>query len=362
MIGGKRPAPSVILAIVWSLEAMKVADFDYYLPEELIAQEPVEPRDASRLLVVHRQTGELEHKVFRDIVDYLRPSDVLVINDTKVIPARLFGKKKGTGGQVELLLIKRISQDVWETLVRPGRRVRPGTWLEFGDGLLAAKVKDVTPAGGRIIEFVYDGVFEAVLDELGQMPLPPYIHKELADKERYQTVYAKEEGSAAAPTAGLHFTPALLERIEEKGVNICSITLHVGLGTFRPVKADDVEDHKMHAEYYSISEEAARAIANSKEAGGRVIAVGTTTTRTLEAAALKNGRITADSGWTDIFIFPGFEFRVVDALITNFHLPRSTLLMLVSALAGKDLIFRAYQAAIESRYRFFSFGDAMLIL
>ncbi|NLY51874.1 MAG: tRNA preQ1(34) S-adenosylmethionine ribosyltransferase-isomerase QueA, partial [Firmicutes bacterium] len=330
---------------------MKVADFDYHLPEELIAQEPVEPRDASRLLVVHRQTGELEHRIFRDIVDYLRPSDVLVINDTKVIPARLFGSKRGTGGQVELLLIKRMSQDVWEALVRPGRRVRPGTWLEFGDGRLTAEVKEVTPAGGRIIRFVYDGVFEAVLDELGQMPLPPYIHKELADKDRYQTVYAKEEGSAAAPTAGLHFTPALLQKIAEKGVAICSITLHVGLGTFRPVKVDDVADHRMHAEYYSISQEAAAAIAKAKEAGGRVIAVGTTTTRTLEAAALKHGRVTADSGWTDIFIFPGFEFRVVDALITNFHLPRSTLLMLVSAMAGKDLIFQAYQAAIESRYR-----------
>ena len=246
---------------------MKVADFDYHLPEELIAQEPVEPRDASRLLVVHRQTGELEHRIFRDIVDYLRPSDVLVINDTKVIPARLFGSKRGTGGQVELLLIKRMSQDVWEALVRPGRRVRPGTWLEFGDGRLTAEVKEVTPAGGRIIRFVYDGVFEAVLDELGQMPLPPYIHKELADKDRYQTVYAKEEGSAAAPTAGLHFTPALLQKIAEKGVAICSITLHVGLGTFRPVKVDDVADHRMHAEYYSISQEAAAAIAKAK--GGR---------------------------------------------------------------------------------------------
>ena len=341
---------------------MKVADFDYYLPEELIAQEPVEPRDASRLLVVHRQTGQLEHKVFRDIVDYLHPGDVLVINDTKVIPARLFGTKRGTGGQAELLLIKRLSRDVWETLVRPGRRVRPGTWLEFGGGRLAAEVIEVTSAGGRIVRFVYDGVFEAVLDELGEMPLPPYIHKELADKERYQTVYAKEEGSAAAPTAGLHFTPALLKRIADQGVAICAITLHVGLGTFRPVKVANVEEHKMHAEYYSICEETARAINAAKEAGRKVIAVGTTTTRTLEAAAQKHGRITADSGWTEIFIFPGFEFRVVDALITNFHLPRSTPLMLVSAMAGKDLIFWAYQEAIAARYRFFSFGDAMLIL
>lgn len=341
---------------------MKVAEFDYNLPEELIAQEPVEPRDASRLLVVHRQTGELEHRAFRDIVDYIRPGDVLVINDTKVIPARLFGTKMDTGGHVELLLLKRMGRDAWEALVRPGRRVRPGASLEFGDGRLTAKVREVTPAGGRIVEFAYNGVFEAVLDELGQMPLPPYIHKELADKERYQTVYAKEEGSAAAPTAGLHFTPALLESIAKKGVAICPITLHVGLGTFRPVKADDVADHKMHAEYYSISEGAAKAITSAKEAGGRVFAVGTTTTRTLEAAAQKNGRIAADSGWTDIFIFPGFEFQVVDALITNFHLPRSTLLMLVSALAGKDLILQAYQTAIEARYRFFSFGDAMLIL
>ncbi|HHV94189.1 MAG TPA: tRNA preQ1(34) S-adenosylmethionine ribosyltransferase-isomerase QueA [Firmicutes bacterium] len=341
---------------------MKVADFDYYLPEELIAQEPVEPRDASRLLVVHRKTGQLEHRVFRDIVEYLLPGDVLIINDTKVIPARLYGRKKDTGGQVELLLLRRINRDLWETLVRPGRRVRPGTWLEFGDGRLLAEVEDATPAGGRIVRFVYEGVFETILDELGQMPLPPYIHKELADRNRYQTVYAREEGSAAAPTAGLHFTPGLLDKIKEKGVAIHPITLHVGLGTFRPVKVEEVAEHKMHSEYYSISEETANAIAAAKEAGGKVIAVGTTTTRTLEAAAHKHGRVTADSGWTDIFIYPGFQFRVVDALITNFHLPRSTLLMLVSALAGRDLILHAYRVAVERRYRFFSFGDAMLIL
>ena len=341
---------------------MKVTCFDYYLPEELIAQEPVEPRDASRLLVLHRQTGELEHRVFRDIAEYLEPSDVLVINDTKVMPARLFGLKKDTGAKVEVLLLKRISQDKWEVLVRPGRRVPPGTCLEFGEGRLIAKVNDATPAGGRIIEFGYDGVFEAILDELGQMPLPPYIHKELADKERYQTVYAREEGSAAAPTAGLHFTPTLLGRIANQGVTICPITLHVGLGTFRPVKVDDVAEHKMHAEYYSISQDTATSIERARQTGGRVVAVGTTTTRTLEAVVQTHGKLVAGSGWTDIFIYPGFRFQVVDALITNFHLPRSTLLMLVSALAGRDQIFKTYQEAIEKQYRFFSFGDAMLII
>ena len=341
---------------------MRVADFDYYLPEELIAQEPVEPRDASRLLVLHRQTGELEHRIFRDITEYLKPADVLVINDTKVIPARLFGIKKGTGARVEVLLLKRTSQDTWEVLVRPGRRVPPGTRLEFGDGRLAARVTDTTAAGGRMIEFSYDGVFEAILDELGQMPLPPYIHKKLADRQRYQTVYAREEGSAAAPTAGLHFTPELLERLVTHGVAICPITLHVGLGTFRPVKVDEVARHKMHAEYYSISQETVACIERARQAGGRVFAVGTTTTRTLEAVVQGHGKLVAGSGWTDIFIYPGFRFQVVDALITNFHLPRSTLLMLVSALAGRELTFQAYQVAIEEKYRFFSFGDAMLII
>lgn len=341
---------------------MKVSDFDYHLPEELIAQEPVEPRDASRLLVLHRQTGALAHRVFRDIIEYLEPSDVLVINDTKVIPARLFGTKKGTGANVEVLLLKRISQDVWEVLVRPGRRVPPGTWLEFGDGVLAAKVLDTTAAGGRVLEFFYEGVFEAILDELGQMPLPPYIHKELSDKQRYQTVYARKDGSAAAPTAGLHFTPGLLERIATRGITVCSITLHVGLGTFRPVKVDTVEEHRMHGEYYSIDQETALAIQKAKEAGGRVVAVGTTTARTLEAVMQQHGELAACSGWTDIFIYPGFRFQVVDGLITNFHLPRSTLLMLVSAFAGKDLVLQAYETAIRERYRFFSFGDAMLIL
>jgi S-adenosylmethionine:tRNA ribosyltransferase-isomerase len=340
---------------------MKVADFDYYLPEELIAQEPVEPRDASRLLVLHRQTGELEHRTFRDVTEYLHPTDVLVINDTKVIPARLFGTKRDTGARVEVLLLQRTSQDIWEVLVRPGRRVPPGTLLEFGDGRLTAKVIDVTSAGGRVIEFGYDGVFETILDELGQMPLPPYIHKELADKGRYQTVYALEEGSAAAPTAGLHFTPSLLENIAQQGVTICPITLHVGLGTFRPVKVEDVAEHKMHAEYYAISQETVATIERARQAGGRVVAVGTTTTRTLEAVVEEHGKLVAGSGWTDIFIYPGFRFQVVDALITNFHLPRSTLLMLVSALAGRELIRRAYEEAIEQRYRFFSFGDAMLI-
>lgn len=341
---------------------MKVADFDYDLPEELIAQEPVEPRDASRLLVLHRQTGELEHRLFPDIVEYLRPGDALVVNDTKVIPARLFGIKRGTGARVEILLLKRVSQDIWEVLVRPGRRVPPGTWLDFGGDRLAAKVSDITPEGGRIIEFAYEGVFEAILDELGQMPLPPYIHRKLEDKQRYQTVYAREEGSAAAPTAGLHFTPTLLERIAARGVAICPITLHVGLGTFRPVKVDDLSDHKMHAEYYAISQEVAATIGEVRRAGGRVVAVGTTTTRTLEAVMHKHGELVASSGWTDIFIYPGFEFKVVDALVTNFHLPRSTLLMLVSAIASRELIMKAYQEAMVEKYRFFSFGDAMLIL
>jgi S-adenosylmethionine:tRNA ribosyltransferase-isomerase len=341
---------------------MKVSDFDYHLPEELIAQEPVEPRDASRLLVVHRETGALRHRVFRDIIEYLEPSDVLVINDTKVIPARLFGIKKETGARVEVLLLRRISQDVWEVLVRPGRRVPPGTWLEFRDGVLTAKVVDTTAAGGRVLEFIYQGVFEAILDELGQMPLPPYIHKELSDKERYQTVYARKDGSAAAPTAGLHFTPGLLDRIARRGVALCSITLHVGLGTFRPVKVDNVEEHRMHGEYYSINQETALAIQKAKKAGGRVVAVGTTTTRTLEAVMQQHGELAACSGWTDIFIYPGFRFQIVDALITNFHLPRSTLLMLVSAFAGKDLVLQAYETAIKEEYRFFSFGDAMLIL
>lgn len=341
---------------------MKVAEFDYHLPEELIAQAPIEPRDASRLMVLHRNTGLLEHRVFRDVVDYLEPQDVLVLNDTRVIPARLLGTKRDTGARVEVLLLRRVSQDTWETLVKPGRRVRPGALLEFGEGRLMARVKDVTEAGGRLIEFKYSGVFESILDELGQMPLPPYIHSKLDDGERYQTVYARVEGSAAAPTAGLHFTPELLGTIAAKGVSICSITLHVGLGTFRPVKVENVADHHMHGEYYTVSEAAVDAIQKARLAKGRVVAVGTTTTRTLEGIYRKHGALVADSGWTDIFIYPGFAFSVVDALITNFHLPRSTLLMLVSALAGKDLILRGYQEAVRQRYRFFSFGDAMLIM
>ena len=342
--------------------SMKVAEFDYDLPEELIAQTPIEPRDASRLLVLHRQTSRLEHRIFRDVTTYLQPHDVLVINDTRVIPARLFGSKQDTGAKVEVLLLGRLSQKTWEVLVRPGRRVRPGAVLEFGQGRLVGQVKRMTDAGGRIIEFEYDGVFEAVLDELGQMPLPPYIHRELLDKERYQTVYAREEGSAAAPTAGLHFTPELMQAIAAQGVTICPITLHVGLGTFRPVQVEDIAHHQMHSEYYAVNQATVDAIRRAQKAQGRVVAVGTTTTRTLEAIYKKHGDIVADSGWTDIFIYPGYEFRVVDALITNFHLPRSTLLMLVSAFAGKELTLRTYQEAVNCGYRFFSFGDAMLIL
>ena len=342
--------------------SMKVAEFDYNLPEELIAQTPIEPRDTSRLLVLHRQDRVIEHRIFRDIVDYLKPRDVLVINDTRVIPARLYGRKQDTGARVEVLLLKRLSEREWEALVRPGRRVRTGAVLEFGQGRLVGRVKDMTDVGGRIIEFEYTGVFETLLDELGQMPLPPYIHEELRDQGRYQTVYAREKGSAAAPTAGLHFTPELMETIREQQVSICPTTLHVGLGTFRPVQAENLAQHHMHSEYYAVGQDAVEMINRAKETGGRVVAVGTTTTRALETIYQKHGELVADSGWTDIFIYPGYEFRVVDALITNFHLPRSTLLMLVSAFAGKDLILRAYQEAVDRQYRFFSFGDAMLIL
>ncbi len=341
---------------------MKTSDFYYDLPQRLIAQHPAQPRDASRMLVCNSNNATTLDSTFRAFPTYLRPGDVLVLNHTRVIPARLLGVKKDTLVPVEVLLLRRHSRDCWEALVRPGRRLKAGVQVIFGDGALIATIGETTSAGGRMVHFAYDGVFEQILDALGQMPLPPYITEQLTDSSQYQTVYAKHDGSAAAPTAGLHFTSEILDTVRALGVDIVPILLHVGLGTFRPVKVDDVADHRMHAEYYSISQEAAAAIAKAKEAGGRVIAVGTTTTRTLEAAALKHGRVTADSGWTDIFIFPGFEFRVVDALITNFHLPRSTLLMLVSAMAGKDLIFQAYQAAIESRYRFFSFGDAMLIL
>lgn len=340
---------------------MKVADFDYCLPEELIAQEPVEPRDQSRLLVLDRDTGRMEHLVFKDCKRFFRPGDILVVNNTRVIPARLFGVKEGTGARIEVLLLKRLDRDCWEALVRPGKRVRSGTRVIFGDGRLVAEAVETTAMGGRVFRFEYAGIFEEVLDRLGQMPLPPYITKELADKERYQTVYAKTPGSAAAPTAGLHFTPELLAAVREKGVSIAEVMLHVGLGTFRPVQAENIEEHQMHAEYYEVSPETAAAINRVRSAGGRIVAVGTTSARTLETAARPDGTIQAGGGWTDIFIYPGYSFKAVDMLLTNFHLPKSTLLMLVSALAGREKVLAAYKEAVERRYRFFSFGDAMLI-
>ncbi len=340
---------------------MKVNDFYFDLPEELIAQYPLEKRDSSRLMVVHRKNEEIEHKHFSDIIDYLRKGDTLVLNNTRVLPARLIGEKSETGGKIEFLLLKRIEGDKWECLAKPGKRARIEAEFTFGDGKLKAVVVDILEEGNRIIEFKYDGIFEQVLDELGQMPLPPYIHEKLEDKERYQTVYSKEKGSAAAPTAGLHFTTELLEKIKEKGVNIAYVTLHVGLGTFRPVKVEDVNNHIMHSEYYHLSKEDADLINRTKEQGGRVISVGTTSTRTLETIGDENGRVREASGWTSIFIYPGYKFKVVDALITNFHLPESTLIMLVSALASKDLIMGAYNKAVEEKYRFFSFGDSMFI-
>ena len=340
---------------------MDVKEFDYELPEELIAQDPIEHRDESRLMILDRESGEIQHKIFRDILEELEPGDCLVINNTRVLPARLYGVREGTGGKIEVLLLKRQENDIWETLVRPGKKCRPGTVLNFGDGKLMGTVLDVVEEGNRLIQFSYEGVFEAVLDELGQMPLPPYITHELKDKERYQTVYARNEGSAAAPTAGLHFTKELLQKIRDKGVDIAEITLHVGLGTFRPVKVDKIEDHHMHSEFYMIDEDAAEKINRAKETGHRVICTGTTSCRTVESAADENGHIDPKSGWTDIFIYPGYRFKVLDCLITNFHLPQSTLVMLVSALAGKDHIMHAYQEAIKERYRFFSFGDAMFI-
>lgn len=341
---------------------MKLEDFDYYLPEELIAQEPMESRDKSRLLVLHKESGLIEHRLFTDCLEYFRSGDVLVINNTKVLPARLMGVKEKTGARIEVMLLKRNQLDVWETLVKPGKRAVPGTVIVFGDGLLTAEVIGVTDAGGRVLQFRYEGVFEEILDRLGQMPLPPYIKKTLADQERYQTVYARVPGSAAAPTAGLHFTPELLAKVREKGIQIVEVLLHVGLGTFRPVKTQNIYDHRMHSEYYEITEEAAAAINRAKKHGGRVIAVGTTSTRTLETAADHKGSVIPGSSWTDIFIYPGYRFKTVDLLITNFHLPKSTLLMLISAFAGKTQIFEAYRQAIDRKYRFFSFGDAMLIL
>ncbi len=340
---------------------MKTADFDYELPQELIAQDPLEQRDSSRLLILDKKTGERTHRIFHDIIDYLHEGDCLVINNTKVIPARLIGERERTGGKVEVLLLKRKTDNVWETLVKPGKKARPGMRLSFGGGLLHAEVQEVVDEGNRLIRFEYEGIFEEILDQLGQMPLPPYITHQLKDKNRYQTVYAKYEGSAAAPTAGLHFTEELLQQIQEKGVKIARVTLHVGLGTFRPVKVDDVTQHHMHTEFYHVSQEAADIINETKKQGGRVICVGTTSCRTIESAADGQGVVQATEGDTDIFIYPGYQFKVLDCLITNFHLPESTLLMLVSALAGKENIMAAYKEAVEMKYRFFSFGDAMFI-
>ena len=342
---------------------MKTSDFFYELPPELIAQDPLEDRSSSRLLCLDRGSGSFQHEYFRDLPGHLCAGDCLVLNNTKVIPARLYGTKKETGASIEVLLLKRKEADVWETLVRPGKKCRPGTKLVFGgEGLLQGEVLDVLDDGNRLIRFDYSGIFEEVLDRLGEMPLPPYITHKLKDRNRYQTVYAKYEGSAAAPTAGLHFTESLLQEVRDKGVQIVPVTLHVGLGTFRPVKVDDVETHHMHSEYYEIAEETANAVNDTKKAGGRVICVGTTSCRTLETAADEEGVLHAGSGWTDIFIYPGYRFKIMDGLITNFHLPESTLLMLVSAFAGKEHILKAYEEAIRERYRFFSFGDAMLIL
>ncbi len=341
---------------------LKREDFYFDLPEELIAQDPLEDRSGSRLLVLNKETGEMEHHIFREIVNYLNPGDCLVINDTKVIPARLIGAKVGTDAKIEILLLKRKENDVWETLVKPGKKAKPGTKISFGDGLLMAEVLDIVEEGNRLIRFSYEGIFEEILDKLGQMPLPPYITHQLEDKNRYQTVYAKHSGSAAAPTAGLHFTPELLKEIETKGVDIAHVTLHVGLGTFRPVKVENILEHHMHSEFYQIEASEAEKINRAKDNGKRVIAVGTTSCRTIESAADENGRLKECSGWTDIFIYPGYQFKVLDCLITNFHLPESTLIMLVSALAGREHVLAAYEKAVEERYRFFSFGDAMFIV
>ena len=340
---------------------MKTSDFYYDLPKELIAQDPLEDRSASRLMHLNKETGEYEHGHFRDILKYLKPGDCLVINDTKVIPARLYGSKVGTDAAIEILLLKRRENDIWETLVKPGKKCKVGTVISFGDGILTGEVVDIVDEGNRLIQFHYDGIFEEILDQLGEMPLPPYITHKLQDKNRYQTVYAKYDGSAAAPTAGLHFTKELLQQVKDKGIDIAEVTLHVGLGTFRPVKVDNVLDHHMHSEFYMVSQEAADKINNAKKNGGRIISVGTTSTRTLEAASDENGMLKECSGWTDIFIYPGYSFKVIDCLITNFHLPQSTLVMLVSALAGREHVLNAYKEAVEERYRFFSFGDAMFI-
>ncbi len=340
---------------------MKRQDFFYELPEELIAQDPLADRESSRLLVLDKESGVISHHVFREITDYLSEGDCLVINDTKVLPARLIGSKEGTNAKIEILLLKRRENNIWETLVKPGKKAKPGTRIIFGGGILTGEVVDVVEEGNRLIQFTYEGIFEEILDQLGQMPLPPYITHQLEDKNRYQTVYAAHTGSAAAPTAGLHFTPQLLEKIEAQGVEIAKVTLHVGLGTFRPVKVDEITDHHMHSEFYQINEEAAEKINRARENGKRVICVGTTSCRTVESAAGEDGRLRACNGWTEIFIYPGYQFKVLDCLITNFHLPESTLIMLVSALAGREQVLGAYEEAVRERYRFFSFGDAMLI-
>ncbi|GLC28636.1 tRNA preQ1(34) S-adenosylmethionine ribosyltransferase-isomerase QueA [Clostridium omnivorum] len=340
---------------------MDVKDFYFDLPEELIAQVPIEKRDESRLMVLNKENGEIKHKVFKDIIDYLNPGDCLVLNNTRVLPARLIGAKEGSGGKIEFLLLKRIELDTWETLVKPGKRAQVGTKFVFGNGELTAEVIGLGEEGSRIVKFYYEGIFEQVLDKLGQMPLPPYIKEKLDDKERYQTVYSKEVGSAAAPTAGLHFTDELLNKIKNKGVKLAFITLHVGLGTFRPVKVDKIEEHHMHSEYYIMTKETANIINEAKQKGNRVIAVGTTSCRTLETIGDENGMVREQSGWTNIFIYPGYNFKIVDALITNFHLPESTLIMLVSALSNREIILNAYNKAVENKYRFFSFGDAMFI-
>jgi S-adenosylmethionine:tRNA ribosyltransferase-isomerase len=343
--------------------ALKVDLFDFYLPEELIAQTPLKNRADSRLMVLNKQTGEIKHDIFKHISDYLRPGDCLVLNDTKVLPARLFGVKEETGAKIEVLLLKQEDNDCWETLVKPAKRVKEGTVILFGDGMLKATCVGMKEHGGRILQFTYEGIFYEVLDTLGEMPLPPYIKEQLEDRDRYQTVYAREQGSAAAPTAGLHFTKELLKEIEAMGVHLAFITLHVGLGTFRPVSVDDVTEHEMHAEFYQMSEETAQLLNEVRQKGGRIISVGTTSTRTLETIARDHdGVFKAQSGWTDIFIYPGFTFRAIDGMITNFHLPKSTLVMLVSALAGRENVLRAYEEAVKQKYRFFSFGDAMLII
>lgn len=341
---------------------MKTSDFYYDLPKELIAQDPLLDRSSSRLLVLHSKSGKIEHRTFTDIVDYLKPGDCLVRNNTKVIPARLYGEKKDTKAAVEILLLKRLENDRWESLVRPGKKLRKGAVVDFGNGTLTGTIEEVTDEGNRIIRFDYDGIFEEILDKLGQMPLPPYITHKLEDKNRYQTVYAKYDGSAAAPTAGLHFTKELFEKLEEKGVIVANVTLHVGLGTFRPVKVEDVSDHHMHTEFCMISAEDAKKINEAKKAGGRIVCVGTTSCRTIESIADADGKLAPTSVNTDIFIYPGYKFKLMDCLITNFHLPESTLLMLVSAICGKDVIMKAYKEAVDEKYRFFSFGDAMFIV